>query len=217
MKLTQSLGALVLSAALLLTPALAMHIEVYDPAELPMLEPERSDWAVDELDAARKAGLIVDGLGGDYTLDVTRSQFARLAVNLAETAIGKSLETAGEDAFPDCGYEWVRKASAAGIVNGLGDGTFGPDALITREQIAAMLCRTADYIGQATGKALLSAPAGLAAYTDAASVASWASESVDILAASDIMKGTSDTTLTPQGSTSIEQAVLLCWRLYQRL
>lgn len=201
----------------LLPPALAMHIEVYDPATLPILPPESSGWAVSELEEARNAGLIVDGLGWDYTLDVTRSQFARLAVQLAEVSTGRTLDSAAEDTFPDCAEEWVLKAAAAGIVNGLGDGTFGPDALITREQIAAMLCRAAEYIEENTGKTILAAPAGLAAYTDAGSVAAWAADSVDALSATGVMKGTSATTLSPQGNTSIEQAVLLCLRIYRQL
>lgn len=217
MKLCKKLAAGLLATCLLATPAFAMRIEVYDPTTLPILPPESSDWAVSELEAARNAGLIVDGLGWDYTLDVTRSQFARLAVNLAEVATGKTLTPAAEDTFPDCKDEWVLKAGGAGIVNGLGDGSFDPDAPITREQIAAMLCRAANYIEKDTGKTLLSAPAGLGAYTDAGNVASWAADAVDTLAASDIMKGTSDTTLSPQNNTSIEQAVLLCLRVYQQL
>ena len=47
-------------------------------------------------------------------------------------------------------YDAVRWAAKKGIVNGYGDGRFGPNANITREQLATILCNYAKYKGKNT-------------------------------------------------------------------
>ena len=47
-------------------------------------------------------------------------------------------------------YDAVRWAAKKGIVNGYGDGRFGPNANITREQLATILCNYARYKGKNT-------------------------------------------------------------------
>ncbi len=65
-------------------------------------------------------------------------------------------------------------ASKAGIVTGFGDGTFGPDQTITREQFCIMLQRYAEKYNMyeaADGSALAAMP-------DASSVSDWAKDAV---------------------------------------
>jgi hypothetical protein len=65
-------------------------------------------------------------------------------------------------------------AKQAGVVNGYGDGTFAPDADVTREEFAAMVANFAKMVNG------YKAPAddALAGMTDASSVSAWAEESV---------------------------------------
>ncbi len=65
-------------------------------------------------------------------------------------------------------------AKQAGVVNGYGDGTFAPDADVTREEFAAMVANFAKMVNG------YKAPAddALAGMTDASSVSAWAQESV---------------------------------------
>jgi len=42
-------------------------------------------------------------------------------------------------------YEYLETAARAGIVRGMGQGEFGPDGLLTREQAATMVARAANY------------------------------------------------------------------------
>ena len=65
-------------------------------------------------------------------------------------------------------------AAENGIVNGYGDGRFGPDDPVTKEQMAAMLYRNARYLGEAPeGEWLF--PLGFA---DAGEISPWADEAV---------------------------------------
>ncbi len=70
---------------------------------------------------------------------------------LYERSYGK-IEASGSNTFEDCNYDmyygkYVDWAVKEGIIHGNGDGKFGPDDLITREQMGAILYRFADYLG----------------------------------------------------------------------
>ena len=172
------------------------------------------EWAKAEIELAREAGLLTEHTDNYFKEDITRFQFAELAVNLAEKATGKEITAAPADTFTDCTETAVLKAYAAGIVNGVGNGAFAPDQTTNREQIAAMLYRAVQYIEQNGGKSLDVKSADISKYTDNAQVSSWAKDAVGALAANGVMKGTSDTTLSPQASCTVEQSVLLVYRLY---
>ena len=177
-----------------------------------------SDWAKAEVEAADSAGLIPELNGNPGWQDnTTRLQFAQLAVRLAETVTGQTLPAAPASTFADCTELDVRKAYAAGIVNGTSDTTFSPDSKLTREQLATMLWRAASYIQQQTGEQMLTAGGSLTGYTDANQVSAYAKEAVTSLAQHGIMKGTSATALSPQQNCSVEQSVLLSYRMMQQL
>lgn len=177
-----------------------------------------SDWAKAEIEAADSAGLIpeLDGNPG-WQDNTTRLQFAQLAVRLAETVTGQTLPAAPASTFTDCTDLDVRKAYAAGIVNGTSDTVFSPDSKLTREQLATMLWRAANYIQQQTGEQMLTAGGSLTGYTDANQVSAYAKEAVTSLAQHGIMKGTSAAELSPQQNCSVEQSVLLSYRMMQQL
>lgn len=177
-----------------------------------------SDWAKAEVEAAETAGLIPDLNGNPGWQDnTTRLQFAQLAVRLAESVTGETLPAAPASTFTDCAELDVRKAYAAGIVNGTSVTTFSPDSKLTREQLATMLWRAADYIQQQTGEQVLTAGGSLTGYADADRVSDYAEEAVATLANYGIMKGTSATALSPQQNCSVEQSVLLAYRMLQQL
>lgn len=132
-------------------------------------------------------------------------------MNLVEVVTGGVLAPADSTTFSDCDSVAVLKAYAAGTVNGVGNGQFDPNGELTREQLATMLYRAWTALGDGAPTA------GLDGYTDTGSVSSGAADAVGALAASGIMKGTSETALTPQGPCTIEQSVLLVYRLYQQV
>jgi hypothetical protein len=72
---------------------------------------------------------------------VTRGQMATFIVNLIEKTGGQLDE--GDDAFSDDNGHThessINKLAAAGIVSGVGDGMYAPDALVTRAQMAKFL------------------------------------------------------------------------------
>ncbi|MCD7948115.1 MAG: S-layer homology domain-containing protein [Oscillospiraceae bacterium] len=163
-----------------------------------------------EITQAAELGLITDNLGDDYTVPITRLQFAGIAVNFVETTSGAAITPLGVETFHDTSETAVRKAAAAGITNGTGPNSFSPDALITREEIATMVYRAVSYVNVEK----LSNPVSLSPYTDAATVSSWAQAAVGSMVAGGVMQGTSDTVLSPKDNTSIEQTIALILRAY---
>ena len=99
----------------------------------------------------------------------------------------------------------VAWAAANGIVTGYSDAEFGPSNNITREQMAAIMHRYANYKKYNTSKA-----GDLNAFSDKASVSSYAAESMSWAVGSGIISGKGGGNLVPRaGATRAEAAAIL--------
>lgn len=171
-----------------------------------------STWAQSDVNLALNDDLIDDAiLGKDYTNNITRLQFCSVAVKLAETLIGKEL-TPAASTFTDTDNVYVLKAYAAGITTGTGNGAFSPDGTLTRAQMATFIYRTLRYVEQNSDYKYTDYTSKLANYTDSGAVQGWATEAMAFMNALDLIKGTTDTTLNPDGLCTIEQAVAVAER-----
>lgn len=215
----KKLICMLLSLSLLCVPAFAIKGEVVDPNELPYIPSEGgpSSWAVSEVEAAMNAGLVPALTGNPgFTDAITREQFAELVVQSVEVMLDRELEAAPSNTFSDSSNASVLKASQTGIVNGVGAGKFEPKTTTNREQIATMIFRAIRYIETESGKTVAPNTGSLAGFTDQNKVSAWAVEGVSTLAANSIMNGTSATTLSPAKDCTVEESILLCYRLYDR-
>lgn len=99
----------------------------------------------------------------------------------------------------------VAWANANGIVSGYGSGKFGPNDKVTREQLAAILYRYAQY-----KKYDVSGAKSLDGYTDAQSVSSYAVPALQWANAAGVVTGKSGSKLDPKGyATRAEVAAML--------
>lgn len=106
----------------------------------------------------------------------------------------------------------VAWAAANNIVGGYGNGLFGPNDTITREQMAAILYRYAQYKGYD-----VTASADLSDYSDVAQVSSYALAALQWANAEGLVNGTSDTTLTPGGSATRAQVAVILMRFCENI
>ena len=180
-------------------------------------ETKVSDWAVDEINWAESYGLITPSVRNYKTHNITRYQFAELIVNMVEIATNTTLAYEDKNVFSDCSEECVLKAYAAGIVSGMGEGKFMPDETTNREQIAAMIYRAIEYIEMEMEKSYVTKNNDISQFADRASVSDWALNSVGVLANNRIMNGTSEDTLSPKNPCTIEQSILLIYRLFTKI
>ena len=216
---------------------------VWDPAvredDPRRLADAPSAWAKAEIDEAFCYSLMTQRTCIGYQQKITRIQIAELAANMVEKALDErmlaalpegsivdwDLSCASEipisstNIFQDTNDYMVLKAASAGIATGRSNEVFAPDEYATREEIAVILCRAAAYVKERSeGYAGLNMEADLPAqYADAAQVSAWAGLSVAALTDAGILTGTSDTTLSPQNHTSVQEAIVLTLRLYKHI
>ncbi len=93
-----------------------------------------------------------------------------------------------------------------GLMNGYGDGNFGPDDWITREQLAVMLWR---YSGSpaATNKELY--------FNDESEISGYALEALRWAVENGVLKGKGGGVLDPKGLTTRAEAAQMLYRLWK--
>lgn len=111
-----------------------------------------------------------------------------------------------EDVDTEGGATWYEKGAAWATANGLSDGNKLNDS-ITREQLATILYRYAILKGKRS-----STDVGLDGYTDADCVSGWAADAMNWAVGAGLLKGTTATTLDPQGSATRGQVATVIMR-----
>lgn len=164
-----------------------------------------TDWAKGSIREALKLGIVPQSLWGGYSRTATRSEICALAVGLYETVTGTPVP--GRTSFTDAEDENVEKAAYLGIVNGVGDGTFRPDAPLNREQAAVMLERLAQALGHPL-------PAVQADFADGADISGWALDAAGAVQGAGIMSGVGEGRFAPSAIYSREQCIATLMRLY---
>ncbi|MBQ4347244.1 MAG: S-layer homology domain-containing protein [Firmicutes bacterium] len=134
---------------------------------------------------------------------------------MLEKLLGEEIVPAAADTFTDCSDIYALKAYAAGIVSGMGNKLFAPDAATNREQIACMLDSAIKYYEEKEGVSILRDTPELSGFTDIDKISSWALPSVSYLAGNGIMAGTSETELSPQAACTLEQSISFSLRTYK--
>ena len=170
-----------------------------------------SSWAVKEIREALGLGLVPAELQGDYKNPVSREAVSGMFVRLLEAASGKSIDTLLQErgltlnyaAFSDTDNENVLAMNALGIINGVGDGKFGPEGTLTRAQIAAILNRIARVLGVDTEGYTHS-------FTDVAGT--WVDKELGWPSSAGIINGVGDGRFDPNGLLTAEQAIAICLR-----
>lgn len=129
--------------------------------------------------------------------------------NIENEIWGYPFKDVDANAYYATAVYWARMN---GIVAGYSDELFGPNDTITREQMATILYRYAQYKGYDTTD-----KADLSKYTDATQVGSYAVEAIRWANAEGLVSGTSATTLTPKGSATRAQVAVILTRFCQNI
>ena len=135
----------------------------------------------------------------------TRAQLVTILWQLADCPDSEK-SAAYSDTDENAWYaDAVSWAAEHGIVSGVGGGAFTPGGTITREQLAVMLYRYAQYKGYDVSKT-----ADLSGYADQDKLSDWAAQAVQWACGSGLMTGRSAAQLAPEGTlTRAEAATML--------
>ena len=182
-----------------------------------------SDWAKSEIIRASVQGIIPDCLNAkDLREDITRQEFAAVAVRAFEILSKSKAIAVAENPFRDCEDSEVLKAYSLGITTGTSETTFEPDIPLNREMAATMLTR-AYMIAKNVPELRFSMPVRFA---DDQNISSWAYDSVYFMATKSIIKGGANNMFMPRaltvdekaagyGNTTREQALLIALRMVE--
>jgi len=176
---------------------------------------DSSDWATPELKEALENDLIPDVLiGRDLKGQITRGEFAAVAVKLYEAMSGKRTIIAMDAPFRDidCAERlYILKAYNYSIVNGTGPTTYAPNDLLSREQMAAMLTRAVqksmhpDYTID-TDRLYPLDYSGVTPFADDKDISAYAYPSVYFMAKHGIINGLGGNRFAPKNTTSAQAA-----------
>ena len=176
----------------------------------------KGHWAAAEVGAAVKLGIASGMSPTRFAPDqnITRAQFATLltrAIGLKNTA---SIQSRFNDVTADAWYfHAVNSAAEAGLVSGYSPSTFGPDDLITREQMAVMIRNALAY----KNKQVNSGASVLDKFKDRGQISSWAMPGVSTAVDQGIITGRSATTIAPRQNATRAEGTAMILRMYKLL
>ncbi len=177
---------------------------------LPFSDVAPGDWFYDSVREVYQRGLMqgVDATTFAPMQGATRATVVTILYRLAGSPATQA-DLAYADVSGDAWYaQAVRWAEEAGVAIGYGDGRFGPEDPITREQLAVMLWRYAAAQGRDVS---VGEDTNILSYQDFDQIADWAIPGLQWAAGSGILRGTaSGATLSPQTpATRAELATVL--------
>lgn len=166
-------------------------------------------WAQKNIEFLAAREIIKGKAAGVFDPDgnVTRAEFVTMLANSMDGIIVAGAKSAGFDDVAAAAWYagFINWAVDKKIVSGYGDGNFGPNDLITREQMAVM----ADKFLQAI-QADLNVVKAAASFKDQDKINSWAAASVSKMQQAGIINGRTDGSFAPQGtSTRAEAATVI--------
>lgn len=180
---------------------------------LPFTDVGSNDFYLQYVNFVYKHGMM-EGFGNKYTFNgngnVTRAQIVLILYRLSG-----SPSVSGVTKFSDVpANQWysaaVAWASNNNIVNGRSNSIFDPGTAVTRQELAAILYRYNNYRGLSNGNL-----SNLSQFTDRGYVQSYAKEAMQWAVGNGIISGTTNTTLSPNGTAIRYQAAAMLTRYCQ--
>ena len=202
-------------------PASAVSVDVTFVPEgqwtNPFVDVPEDAWYYDAVRYVNENGLMAGTSANTFAPDLTTTRGMIVTIlyrlegspNIENEIWGYPFKDVDANAYYATAVYWARMN---GIVAGYSDELFGPNDIITREQMATILYRYSQYKGCDT-----TAKADLSKYTDAAQVGSYAVDAIRWANAEGLVNGTSATTLTPKGSATRAQVAVILTRFCEKV
>ena|GEM_PF-3377463 len=175
---------------------------------LPFVDVAAEEWYGEAVAAVYARGLMTGTAEDTFAPELAASR--GMVVSILHRLAGSPTVNAEvfEDVAADDWYgQAVAWAASEGIASGTSAETFSPNAAVTREQLAALLCNFAAQQGMDT-----TVRSDLSSFNDAATVSDWAQNTVSWAHAEGLLAGTSATMLAPQGEATRAQLAAMLVR-----
>ena len=192
--------------------AIVIDTDSHEPVELPFTDVPEGAWYEDAAAYVYKHGLMAGTSATTFAPDVTtsRAMIATILWRMAGSPVVNYAMNYTDVAQGQWCSEAIRWAASEGIVGGYGNGLFGTNDPITREQFAAMLYRFAQEQGYDVS---IGENTNILSYTDVADLSEYAISAMQWAVGAGIINGTGDgSTLSPQGQATRAQAAVMLMR-----
>ena len=176
---------------------------------LPFGDVKSADWFYNDVKYVYEKGMMAGTAADVFAPNATTTR--AMIVTILYRLEGSPAVT-GTSSFVDVpAGQWytdaVNWAAANQIVKGTSATTFAPNDSITREQMAAILYRYAQYKGYDVTK-----KADLSGYSDNGQVSAYAKDALAWANAAKLINGVTNTTLAPQGNATRAQVSAILYR-----
>ncbi len=172
---------------------------------------DESMWAAEALSFMRKRGIMVgDGINVRPNDTVTRGEFSKILVTSFN--LSGINTTAFSDSYEKWWSEYADIAAACGIMNGMGDGSFGGDTSITREMLAVTIDRVLAVKGielyeqNETGE-----------FSDSDVAEKYAREAIQRLAKKGVISGIGNNLFAPKLTVTRAEAAQIVYNVLKQL
>ena len=196
--------------------AIVIDTDSHEPVELPFTDVPEGAWYEDAAAYVYKHGLMAGTSATTFAPDVTtsRAMIATILWRMAGSPVVNYAMNYTDVAQGQWCSEAIRWATSEGVVTGYGNGLFGTNDPITREQLATMLWRYAQTKGYDVS---IGENTNILSYTDVADLSEYAIPAMQWAVGAGIINGTGDgSTLTPQGQATRAQAAVMLQRFCEK-
>lgn len=179
-------------------------------ADLPFRDVTKTDWFLKEVSYAYQRGMILGTELDQFSpeMELSRSMVVQILYRLEgepQVTADNPFEDVAADYYALKAITW---AAENDIVKGYGDNRFGPEDDVTREQLAAILYRYADYAGLD-----VTAAGDLTKFPDGNKIESYALEPMKWAVGKGIIQGHDTGLLAPQDGATRAEASAMLYRL----
>ncbi len=184
-----------------------------EESTLPFADVAVSDWFYDAVAYVYEKEIMSGTSTTRFSPDtpLTRAQICQVLYNLEKaTAVSQSaFSDVAEDAWYADAVNW---AAAKHLVQGYGNGKFGPEDIVTREQMAQILYNYAKMKGYD-----LSPKGDITLFPDAQAVSDWAKEAVTWAVGSGLLGGRTSGVLDPTGTATRAEVAQILWNFCEKV
>lgn len=168
-------------------------------------------WAREAIDALAAKGVIAGKAKNTFAPydSITRAEFAKILFGafgiVDESASTEFIDVPGSH----WAYQYVATAYTKGLVNGVGDGVFGANNAITRQDIVTLCYRLTEHLGIALPEA------NGAEFDDSANIAPYAKAAADKMKAAGIVNGKGGNVFDPTAPATRAEATKIIYEVMQ--
>ena len=160
-----------------------------------------SSYALQGIEQLAKYDQLRQDAFSGYQSAISRQNFIYLAVRLYELLNNLVIDVNPAISFSDTDDLYALKGATIGITSGIGDGKFGPNILLTREQMATMMVKVLELSG-------IDLKPTSTPFLDDAQISAYAKLAIYKAANYKIINGYNNL-VTPKGDAKTEQVLLI--------